>query len=342
MLENEFSSNKNYIFLSYYFNPDKNDTKYLMEFVEKGNNVFVATNYFGGKFADTLKLETSYYFPWASIAEDTAADDSEIGIPLASFDSVKINFRNKNLRSKKDYVYAKGLFDYYFTSFDSSNTFVIGRAHSDSLANFIRIKHGKGNFFLHCLPQTFSNYCFTDEKNSGYVYKCLSFLPAGDVIWDEYYKYGNDKKESPLSFIFNNESLLAAYYTILIGLVLFVIFGGKRTQRIIPVIEPLKNTTLEFVDIVGSLYFQQGDHKNIADKKINYFLDVIRTKFHVKTNTFDQEFLEKISALSGIEEEKAREIFRVVSFVGGRAVVTQEELLHLNSVIEDFYKNSKR
>ncbi len=342
ILENDSALNKNYIFFSYYFNPDKLDTKSLLKFAERGNSIFIASNYFAGKFADTLKLETSYFFAFKNlIKDDSLLNDENFGLPFANFDTVKINFSNKNLHAKQYYTFPKGMYSYYFTSFDTAKTSVIG-TNADSSVNFIRIKYGKGNFFLHALPQAFSNYCFTDEKNSEYAYKALSCLPPENILWDEYYKYGNEKRQSPLALIFANPTLLAAYYTLLAGLFLFVLFGGKRRQRVIPVVEPLKNTTLEFVDIVGTLYFHQADHKNICDKKINYFLDNIRTKFNVKTNSFEEEFIKRISALSGIEEEKVKETFRIVSYVGGRAVISQEELLRLNSVIEDFQKKSKR
>jgi len=330
----------NYIFLTYDFNPDKLDVKYLLDFVQHGNNVFVASAYFRGKFADTLKLKQQYdyFFPHTMT---TDSDTVAVTYQYFQTDTVEINYAHKKYKAVKNYSFPKAVDNIFFSSFDTTKTSIIGVNAQDE-PNFIRMKYGNGNFFLSTLPHVFSNYCFTDEKNSEYVYKALSFLPIADVIWDEYYKYGNNKKESPLIFIFNNPPLTAAYYLLFAGLFLFIIFGGKRKQRIIPVIEPLKNTTLEFVDIVGNLYFQQGDYKNIADKKINYFLDGIRTRFQIKTNIFDDVFVKKVSALSGIDEEKISTLFKEITYISNRAVITQTELLKVNSVIEDFHKNTKR
>lgn len=338
ILTEEFHEDKNYVFLSYRFNPDSLDVYYLMDYVARGNNAFIAANYFGPSFTDTFNFETQYYYGSFSMKNDSAA---QVTIKTFFRDTVALGFANNNLKNPEWYIYPKGIDDFYFSSFDTANTVVLGLNGANE-PNFIRVKHGDGNFFLSTVPQAFGNYCFTDETNAEYAYKALSYLPEKDVLWDEYYKEGNNKGESPLRFVFNNPPLLAAYYTIIGGLVLFMFFGSKRTQRVIPVMEPLKNTTLEFVDIVGSLYFQKGDHKNIAEKKINYFLDVIRSKFHVKTNLFDDEFIQRIVSLSGVSEEKVREVFRLVSYINARPLVSQEELLRLNSVIEDFYKHSKR
>ena len=63
---------------------------------------------------------------------------------------------------------------------------------------------------------------------------------------------------------------------------------GKRKQRIIPVITPLKNTSLEFVETIGRLYYQKGTRSGIAHKKIIFFLDFIRTRYNIATNVFNQ------------------------------------------------------
>ena len=54
-----------------------------------------------------------------------------------------------------------------------------------------------------------------------------------------------------------------------------MIFNAKRRQRVVPIINPLPNTTLDFTKTIGNLYYQEGNHQNIVDKKIIYFLEKI-------------------------------------------------------------------
>ena len=180
------------------------------------------------------------------------------------------------------------------------------------------------------------------NTNYSYVYKALSYLPNQSVIWDEYYKAGNDKTDSPLRVIFNNPLLLKAYYVLILSLILFMIFGIKRKQRIIPIVEPYRNTTLDFVDIVGTLYYQTGNHKNIADKKISYFLEYIRSTFQTKTIIYDDAFIIRIATLSGIEEQSVHDLFYYFSDLSIKQIITQQELLKLNGMIENFHKQNKR
>jgi len=329
--------NHNYIIINNVFKPDTLDTRELLKFASLGNNVFIAANHFEGKFADALKLKTDNYFDLGNLAKNDSTIFSSL---YRSRDTVKSNFSNPSLQKSSYYVYSKGVEGTYLKSFDTARSVVLGSYHTKRI-NFIKFKIGKGQIFINTLPEAFSNYHFV-SPNYTYVYKALSYLPNQSTIWDEYYKAGNEKSDNPLRVIFNNSLLLKAYYLLILSIILFMIFGAKRKQRIIPVIEPFRNTTLQFVDIVGTLYYQTGDHKNIADKKILYFLEHIRTAFQIKTTVYDDAFIMRIINLSGIEELKVRDLFYYFSDLNIKTTVTQQELLKLNGMIEDFQKQSKR
>ncbi len=338
VLNDQDLTKSNYIIINNTFEPDKLDTRELLEFAKNGNSIFIAANYFSGKFADTLKLETDNYYG----IEETFENDS---ISLSQFykpyDTAVINFTNPLLKRKTNYVYSKGIDNTYFKSFDTSKTIVLGNT-IDNKINFIKINWGKGNIYLSTVPEVFTNYLFVNKQNYDYSYKALSYLPNQTVIWDEHYKAGNIKKESSLRVIFNNPALKSAYYVLLLSLLLFIIIGIKRKQRIIPVVEPLRNTTLDFVDIVGTLYYQTGNHKNIADKKIVYFLEYIRSTFQVKTNLYDDVFIDRITNLSGIERQKVHDLFYYFADISVKSAISQQELLKLNRMIEEFHKKNKR
>lgn len=329
--------NHNYIIINNVFKPDTLDTRELLKFAAEGNTVFVAANYFDGKFADSLKLKTDDYF---DLGTNFNKDSAAINKITKQYDTVKINFSNPSLKKAVNYSYVKGFEGTYLESFDTLRSKVIGLTNGKEI-NFISIKMGKGQIFINTNPEAFCNYHFV-SKNMSYVFGALSCLPNQSIIWDEYYKAGNNKTDSPLRVIFNNPLLRNAYYLLLLSLIIFILFGIKRKQRIIPIIEPYRNTTLQFVDIVGTLYYQAGNHKNVADKKITYFLEFIRSAFQVKTTIYDDLFIERISNLSGIEKQKVHDLFYYFSDLSIKQIISQQELLKLNRMIEEFYKENKR
>ena len=320
VLKNQYFYKTNYIFINSYFAPDELDTQYLMFYVSEGNNVFISAFNIGGKLADSLNINT-----YGNIFSD---------------DTLSVSLTDSVFLSDKEYSYRKGNFNSYFSKFDTSNTEVLGK-NQDGNVNFIRIKHGDGNFFLNTVPLAFSNYHLLNEDNSDYVFRTLSCLPVQGTIWDDYYKAGNRFSSTPLRFIVSQDALSWAYYVGLVSVILFIIFYGRRKQRIIPVIPPLNNSTLEFVRTVGNVYYQQKEHKNIAEKKITYFMDYLRNRYFIKAVTFDNEILKKISEKTSYPIKKLNNIFFLIEQIKNSNNITEAELVKINSQIENFYERTK-
>jgi len=244
------------------------------------------------------------------------------------------------VKSEKGYSYFRGNFENYFSEYDTTLVQVLGKNKSGNV-NYLRIKYGKGNFFLNTVPLAFTNYHLLNSNNNEYVYKALSHLPVQKTFWDDYYKDGNKYTASTLQYIMFQQSLKWAYFIILVSVVLFIFFYGRRKQRIIPVIPPLTNTTVEFVETVGNLYYQQKDYKNIAEKKISFFLDFIRNKYFVKTSSIDEETIQKIADKSSLSTEKIKSILREIEKINHSQKITEEDLVNINHQIENFYERTK-
>ena len=181
-----------------------------------------------------------------------------------------------------------------------------------------------------------------NDPNREAAYKTLSYLHTDKIWWDEYYKNFNNKQGSYFQLIFGNDALYAAYSLTGIALLVFMIFGLKRKQKAIPIIEPLQNTTLQFVEVVGSVYYNSKNHKIIAEEKIHSFYEFLRTKFSVTGRSFDEESLVRISKLSTIPLEEIKKLFLLLNRVLTQSSLTEKELIELNAGIEYFYKHNKR
>ncbi len=216
--------------------------------------------------------------------------------------------------------------------------------------NFIRVKYGKGYFYFHKNPVLFTNYYLIQENGKKYAERALSYLSEGDILWDErshYYKQikGEYKKQgrspSPLSYILSQPSLAWGYYTLLISALLFVIFRGKRMQRIIPILRKEQNTSLEFTKTVGQLYYLQKDHKRLSQLKIRLFFDFIRTKYHMNTQHIDEDFRKKLSERSDINRELIDLLLADIQKVNGQHEVSEWLLRKIHTQIQEFYTHCK-
>ena len=321
-LKGDSALQASYIAISHNLSFDDNDIHALLRFASAGNSVFIAAQYmFSRLLSDTLHIGV----------RDTLTSQLR--------DSLKVStsFTNPQLGDRQ-YHFQRMFQNTSFFEFKSSSAsaVVLGR-NSLGAPDFVKVDFGKGAFYLHLQPLAFSNYYLLNDTTSDYAFKALSYLPANNkVIWDEYIKRGRAGEENMMRVIMEKAALRWAYYIAIFGILLFVVFEGKRRQRVIPIIKPLQNTTLEFVQVVSRLYFQKQDHHGIARKKIIFFLEQIRTQYHLPTNQLDEQFTETLSHKSGYPLEKTKYLIWKIRQVEKSGSITAEELLKLNDEMEKF------
>jgi hypothetical protein len=313
---------QNIFILATQFDGDKADTEFLLKHVEKGGHVFISASSFRGVFQDTLNLNMRDYF----------FDD----IASVGKDSTSLHLTNTRNDTLTNYWFVKNNVATYFNRFDTLSTTVIA-SNSYGYPVTIRVKRGKGSFILNSTPLAFTNIYLLASDNSEFISSTLSALPDKDVSWTEYYHIGRMESGSPLRFILTTEPLAWAYYITIASILIFMVFEAKRKQRIIPIVTPLQNTSLEFVSTIGNLYFQNGDHKNIAEKRIAFLLEYIRTNYLVRTSTFNEEFYAGVSKKSGHSPEEIRDLFKMIIYINSSTMISPEQLMSLNKKIEQFF-----
>lgn len=315
-----------YIFLNNDLAFDEIESKLLLNYVSKGNTAFMAFNNLDGLIKDTLNIETNIEFSY--FTPDTKGPAYEI-------------YYHKNQKDEKKYDYPSGITPVYFTSFDTSAAKVIACSKNND-AIFISCTFGKGTFYLLSTPEVLTNFTIANKPSKQFAYTCLSYLNTPEIIWDEHYKTHQTHVDSELQFIFKNDSLYAAYCVTLIATLFFMFFNMRRKQRAIPIIEPPSNSSVDFVKVIGNVYFNSKNHKIIAEEKINAFLEMIRSKFQVNTRLFDDAFITRVSKLSGIPLEEIKDLFNFIDQIQFSKSINEQTLIDLNTRIEKFHKNNLR
>jgi hypothetical protein len=320
-VNNYSQSNSAYILCSETLGLSDNDVDEMLNYVSKGNYVLISALRISKNLLDTLHVKTDAVFT------------------LVDKDSTYLNLVNPSLRNDKGYTFRRSMIDDYFSSFDTASSIVLG-TNSLYRANYLQMNIGAGKIFMHANPTVFSNYFILHHNNADYTSKVLSYLPAGvtKVYFDEYYKLGPLGAGSPLRFFLSDEFLRWALRLSLFGMLVYVFFEMKRRQRIIPVMAPLRNSTLDFIKTVSTVYFQQKDSNSIANKKITYFLEFIRNRYFLSTKVIDEHFKEQLSRKSGVKKEEVEQLFDLIGEVQLAPRVHDKLLLLLNHNIDQFYK----
>lgn len=355
----------NLLMINDFIGLDEQSSHAILDFAKRGNSVLISARSVYGTLADSLKFKFNQgynkFYKEPSIqkftnprlkANETAfsdviensfftAIDTTNTIVLGTFeftDSLILESTKEQANEDGEIyldpendVAEEYNYDYYnYDDFDYTNNKI----------NFIKMPIGNqgGAILIHTNPFAFTNYHMLNAKED-YAAAVLSYLPQQPFLWDNYYKSGRRVITSPLRFVLSNPALKWAFYLSLTSLLLFVIFRGKRTQRIIPVVEPLKNSTVEFTQTIGDLYYQNGNFTNIISKKIAYFLEFIRTNYYLDTTILNTQFIDKLAIKSGNTKEDTKVLIDYITYLKSKTTHTEKELIELNRIIETYTKN---
>lgn len=329
----EKSGKSNYLMINNGIDLDEQEYDELLEYASEGNDVFIASSYFDMYLSDTLNLRVDARY---TIQEDT----------------VELSFTNNKFKGDP-YLFTKGMYNRHFISVDTLNTTILGHISfsgddlfDDNLEdgevktkpNFIKVKFGKGNFYLNSTPLAFTNF-YMLGGNQEYVANAFSYLKDKEIVyWDNYKKTGRVIINSPLRFVLNQTALKWAYYLTIVGILLFYIFRTKRQQRIIPVIEPLQNSSVEFAQTVGSLYYQHKDYTNLIAKKLNYFLEYIRSQYYLDTTTINEKTAKDLAAKSGKPLTEVKALLDFIKHLKNKQHHSEHDVIELNKKITAFKK----
>jgi len=306
----------------------------LLDWVDDGNTLFIASENYEEQLLDTLKISTASLFSG-----------------LDNIRSHKHRLVNPQLASKDGYFFNKEDYVTYFQEFKTDAVTILGTVtnmnndnteiEKEQVNNVVKTSFGKGEIILSTFPKAFTNYFILKDNNKQYTAGLLSYLDDSRTIYmDNHYKSGKSVYTSPMYVFLNTKEFKWAYYLALIGVVIYVFFEGKRKQRAIPVITPLKNQTLAFTRTIADMYFLKGEQKQIAEHKIAHFLEHIRSGFYMNTLKKDDEFFTNLASRSSHRIEEIKKLFSLIAQVEAKNNLTDAELQKLNSAIENFKKKS--
>ena len=122
--------------------------------------------------------------------------------------------------------------------------------------------------------------------------------------------------------------------------VFFIIFKAKRRQRIVPIIDKLPNTSIDFAKTIGNLYYQQGKPQDIVNKKITFFLEHIRNTYLLDTQNLNDDFKKKLQSKTGMPQIEIERLVDYIIKLSKLKEIPETSLVLLHNMIDNFYKQT--
>ena len=102
-------------------------------------------------------------------------------------------------------------------------------------------------------------------------------------------------------------------------------------------LEPLRNSTLDFIKTVAGVYYNARDNKRILAKKVGYWLEFVRNRFNLSTQVLNDEFAEQLARKSGINKNEIAQLMALINEVPSMHI-NDQLLLMISNRIDNFYK----
>lgn len=329
-------TNSNFIAIDSYIDLDSINISYLLDYIKKGNRVFISTNESPIYLLEQIlpDADSIYeYDQYESNMIDVNFTSSQLPYPE------KIRFQHQYLKKVAPINWSGYSSGYFDNTFSPQNVIPISYI-NDSIVNCFSISYGKGTLVIHTNPIVFTNFYMIQKNGFRNTNNIFSYLNNGPIYWNEL-DYNKDENEgnndgNPLKFLFSHYTLRTGWYVFLISIFMFILFRSKREQRIIPIIYKNKNTSIEFAKAIGSLYFQKNAHHNIANELYNIFLADIRTRYNMVTAEKKEELMEQISSRTEIKKEVIVDLFKLFSDVKYNVNAKSKDLIKLYQALENF------
>lgn len=175
----------------------------------------------------------------------------------------------------------------------------------------VAIPVGKGEVILSATPLAFTNYGILEGDIHHYVFRLLTQMKGLPIVRTEAYTPATAQEEqSPLRYFLSQPPLRWAVILSFLAILVMMVFTAKRRQRVIPIVEEPQNRSMEFVKLIGTLYYQKGDYRDLVMKQYAYLTETVRRVLQVDLNDRENDLrsFPVISAQTGVDEQEIAQL----------------------------------
>lgn len=342
------SAPSNYLYVGAQFMADSMAWAAIYDYVAAGNNVYFFVQEPNQELIDQLHSgECLYYTTDFQAHLDTVWNVSLTHPTYNGSSDYSFKAVNRSGPINRSWNY----FPIEFFCDHNSSITTLGRA-EEYYVNFARFDFGEGQFYIHTNPILFTNYFLVDEKGAEYARKVLSHLLDGDIIYEDYkwqsYRGGGgfgrgrvNRDEGPFKYLMSQESLKWAVYVALGLLIIYVFFGMKRKQRIIPVIHKADNSSIEYVETISELFYQSEGRSKVAEYLFNQYYDFVKTNYNLTPHIEKQKFLNRLVLKSEMDQKDIEYLNYLDKDRQSKQEILSEDIILYYKNLEKFYANCK-
>ena len=335
--------NASIVYLTDFFSPSPYEMSNLLSFIEEGGKVIIAASSANEIVHDSLHIVwdvdvtsvvDSVHLQWTTDEGDTLLWHASAPEMPGSYISLAVlDEEADSLGYKLNFVY---------------DTLVVSSQKNDVIAMSASI--GKGRLIVHCQPIIFTNMGLINDSKPQ-VEMLLNRLDGHSFVQDLFFSeralrergafdlkgsHFESVNKSPIYEILRHDYLRLAYYSLLVGILLYFLLSIKRRQRAIPVWQPPANESVGFIKLMASLYLYSQDNKKLLEKKIKWLNTFIVYRYGIRDFDWSHKSTAMLSQMSGFNPEKLDRIANIAAKYQEQKTISDGYLKAANQMINEF------
>ncbi len=344
-LEKNTFQDATYFIVGDYTYLDNKDVSQLLNFVDSGNEIFLAVEQVPKILFDTI----------ANILDST----NQYWLSSSSFHNNKIFHRFNTKEFFTDtlvehrYRYESNdsieyTWHYFFREFfciedSKARALTLDEENYVDYASFY-IGKGKINIFLN--PICLTNYFYDSWSGKQFVERVMSFVNLKHVLWDEFSKINMVKigdsnyGRSPLNTILKFESLKWAWYLFLFTLLLLILFASKYRLKPMQRVAETESDKLGYFNTISGIFRKYQNNRAVAIYRLNFFKHFVRTKVKLSDFDLEKEYVDSLVLKTRVERAIIFNIISHGNFILRQEEISKDELDILETALNDFYNDS--
>lgn len=206
----------------------------------------------------------------------------------------------------------------------------------------LRRSIGAGTLILCSMPRVLTNYGLLHAPS-----KRLSetFLDRIDrrrpIVWDEVFKHPSMRSRTPgrSGVLSQYPPLRWAFGLCVVGALLYVFVYSRRIQRPIPLIEPEKNTSADFVDTVAAAHEARQDAGAMVDVMIHLFFDHVTRQLRIDRIESDDALAAAVAVAGGGSADACRAVLRQIERLRQSETITDDDMVDFHQSLQTYYRS---
>lgn len=203
---------------------------------------------------------------------------------------------------------------------------------------YVKLTFGEASVAIDAFPFMLTNLASSEAFYYPHFKYLLEDYEPSKVYLVKANLHRGEADTNPMSYLLSFTGPKLAVYLLLLTC-LFYLYNGRRREKAIPLVTPVENTTMDFVDSVSRLYLQSDQEGQLSAKMISNFYKFVESKYNIVPSA--NSYWQRVQRISMVSENLVDQIQSSCQIIAQFGVNNEVDYQRLHMILSKFYNQAK-